>query len=108
MVSLPVIWVASSAGTISITTANAPASCDGDRVVDGLLGGVAAALDAEPAEAVDALRGEADVRHHRDAGGVSAAICSATRSPPSSFTACAPVSFMNRVAVASACVGPAS
>ena len=68
IVSLPVIWVASSAGTISITTANAPASCDGDRVVDGLLGGVAAALDAEPAEAVHALRGEADVRHHRDAG----------------------------------------
>ena len=68
MVSLPVIWVASSAGTISITTANAPASCDGDGVGDGLLGGVAAALDPEPAEAVDALRGEADVRHHRDAG----------------------------------------
>jgi hypothetical protein len=42
---------------------------DGDRVVDGLLGGVAAALDPETAQAVDALRGEADVRHHRDAGG---------------------------------------
>ena len=69
MVSLPVIWVASSAGTISITTANAPASCDGDRVGDGLLGGVAAALHPEPAEAVDALRGETDVGHHRDAGG---------------------------------------
>ena len=33
-----------------------------------MLGGVTAALDAEAAEAVDALRGETDVRHHRDAG----------------------------------------
>jgi hypothetical protein len=42
---------------------------DRDRVVDGLLGGVPAALHPETAEGVDALRGEADVCHHRDAGG---------------------------------------
>ena len=74
IVSLPVICVASSAGTISITTANAPASWHRDRVVDRLLGGVAATLNAEAAETVHALRGEADVGHHGDAGGVRAAI----------------------------------
>ena len=35
-------------------------------------------------------------------------ICGATRTPPSSLTACAPPSFMNRTAVASACSGPDS
>ena len=33
---------------------------------------------------------------------------SMTRTPPSSFTACAPASFMKRVAVASAWLGPSS
>ena len=66
---------------------------DGDRVVDGLLGGVAAALDPEAAQAVDALRGEADVAITGMPAAVRVAICSATRSPPSSLTACAPVSF---------------
>ena len=37
--------------------------------MDGLLGGVAASLHPEPAQAVDALRGEPDVGHDRDAGG---------------------------------------
>ena len=37
-----------------------------------------------------------------------AATCGATAAPPSSFTACAPVSFMNRTAVSSARSGPAS
>ena len=57
-----------SAGTISRTTANAPASCDGVRVGEQLLGAGAAALHPEAAEGVLALRREADVRHHRDAG----------------------------------------
>ena len=35
-------------------------------------------------------------------------ICSALRTPPSSLTACAPVSFMNRNAVCSASSGPVS
>ena len=35
-------------------------------------------------------------------------ICSAERTPPSSLTACAPVSFMNRNAVWSASSGPVS
>ena len=36
-------------------------------VLEHPLGGVAAALDAVAAEGVLGLRGEADVRHHRDA-----------------------------------------
>ena len=41
----------------------------GDRVGDQLVGTVATALYAVATEPVDALRGEADVRHHRDTGG---------------------------------------
>ena len=37
-----------------------------------------------------------------------AATCGATRAPPSSLTACAPLSFMNRTAVPTACAGLAS
>ena len=34
-----------------------------------------------------------------------ASTCGANRAPPSSFTACAPASFMNRMAVVRACSG---
>ena len=66
--SSAVTRLATSAGTISSTTANAPAACMRQRVLDEPLAGVAAALDAVPAERVLALRGEPEVRHHRDAG----------------------------------------
>ena len=68
MVSLPVIWVANSAGTISITTENAPASATAIASATVCSARVPAALHPETAEGVDALRGEADVGHHRDAG----------------------------------------
>ena len=38
----------------------------------------------------------------------SSRICGATRSPPSSFTACAPPSFISRTPVWNACCGPDS
>ena len=63
-----VIRLATSPGTISSTTANAPASATALRVGDHLVGRVAAALHPVAAERVLALRREADVRHHRDAG----------------------------------------
>jgi hypothetical protein len=59
--------LATSAGTISSTTANAPRRLHGERVLDEPLARVAAALDAETAQRVLRLRGEAQVRHHRDA-----------------------------------------
>ena len=78
------------------------------RVVEQPLRGVAAALHPVAAEGVLALRGEADVRHHRDAAHGSAARSAApSRAPPSSFTACAFASFMKRTAVWYACSGEA-
>ena len=59
---------AAADGTISSTTANAPASSTAWASSSSCCDAVAAALDDVPAEAVLALRGEADVRHHRDAG----------------------------------------
>ncbi len=72
---MPIVGIASSLvtsaatspGTISITTANAPASSIAWASREDPLGGLAPALDAVAAEGVLALRGEADVRHHRDA-----------------------------------------
>ena len=58
---------------------------------------VAAALHPVAAEGVLALRGEADVRHHRDArSAISARPAARRAAPPSSLTACAPPSFMKR------------
>ena len=67
MVSSSVTCAATAAGTISRTTANAPASCT-EGVGEQLLGAGATALHPVAAEGVLALRREADVRHHRDAG----------------------------------------
>ena len=62
-------WPAISDGTISSTTAKAPASSHGVRIGEQLVGAfVTATLDDVAAETVLALRGEPDVRHHRDAG----------------------------------------
>ena len=55
---------------------------DRDRVVHGLLGAIASALDAETAEAVDALRGEPDVSHHRYACEIGRASCRERVSSP--------------------------
>jgi hypothetical protein len=92
--------LATSAGTISRTTANAPAACSASASSTSLLAGVAAALDAEPAQRVLALRGEPEVGHHRDARtGQRLDLRDEPGRRPSSFTACAPPSFMNRKAV---------
>ena len=56
-----------SPGTISMTTANAPASWTARASAMIAVAAVAAALDAVAAEGVLGLRGEADVGHHRDA-----------------------------------------
>ena len=64
---------ATADGTISSTTAKAPASSTAWASAEQLLGALAAALDDVPAETVLALRREADVRHHRDAGAHDAA-----------------------------------
>ena len=83
-----------------MTTANAPASWTAVGVGEDPVGGVAAALDAVAAEGVLALRGEADVGHHRDAAaGAAARSAGAISAPPSSLTQCAPPSFMKRTAV---------
>ena len=69
-------WVtrsAASAVTISSTTANAPASSTAWASATSCSTPVAAALDDVAAQAVLALRREADVRHHRDARGHDAA-----------------------------------
>ena len=87
---------ATSPGTISMTTANAPAASMRQGVGEQPSPAVAAALDAVAAEVVLGLRREADVRHHRDAARVSSSTCGAISAPPSSFTACASASFMNR------------
>ena len=99
---------AASAGTISSTTANAPASSTACASASSCSTPLAAALDDVAAEPVLALRGEADVGHDRDARDTIRRICSALRTPPSSFTAWAPVSFMKRKAVCSASSGPVS
>ena len=86
----------------SSTTANAPARFDRARVraSTSLASRVAAALHAEAAEAVHRLRRQADVAHDRDVHARDRArSVSATRSPPSSFTACAPPSFIRRPAL---------
>ena len=68
MSSSAVTCLASSPGTISSTTAKAPASATAWASASTCFGVVAAALDPVAAELVLALRGEADVAHHRDAG----------------------------------------
>jgi len=61
-------WRPRPAGTDSRTTANAPARSRA-RVGQQFLPGVAAALDpAHAAQHVDALRGQPEMAHHRDAG----------------------------------------
>ena len=83
-----------------------PGGLQGQRVLDDALAGLAAALDAVAAERVLALRGEPEMGHHRDAGPVNASTWGTNRAPPSSLTACAPPSFMNRNEVCSACLRP--
>ena len=68
IVSSAVTLPAISDGTISSTTANAPASSTAWASSSSGCARVAAALDDVAAEAVLALRGEPDVGHHRDAG----------------------------------------
>ncbi len=64
---------------------------DRPRVGEHPLGGVAPALDPVAAEGVLALRGEADVGHHRDAArGSACSITGTISTPPSSLTQCAP------------------
>ena len=60
--------LATSPGTISSTTANAPASATARASARTSSRLVAAALHPVAADGVLALRGEADVGHHRDAG----------------------------------------
>ncbi len=104
MVSLPVIWVASSAGTISITTATAPASATAIASWTVCSAASPRPCTRKPPRPLTLCGVKPMWAITGMPACVSTAICSATRSPPSSFTACAPASFMNRVAVARACV----
>jgi hypothetical protein len=63
---------------------------------------------AVAAEHVDRLRSEADMADHRDPAAAQEGDRPAIASPPSSFTAAAPVSLRIREAEAKACSGEAS
>ncbi|CNW26609.1 Uncharacterised protein [Mycobacterium tuberculosis] len=108
MVSLPVIWVANSAGTISITTANAPASAT--AIASAMVCSAASPRPCtrKPPKVLTLCGVKPMCAITGMPAAVRQAICSATRSPPSSLTACAPPSLRNRVAAANAAVGPAS
>ena len=69
MVSLPVIWVASSAGTISITTAKAPASWT--AIASWMVCSAASPRPCtrKPPRPLTLCGVKPDVGHHRDAGG---------------------------------------
>ena len=103
-----VIRLATSPGTISSTTAKAPASASASASAMHPSAGVAAALHPVAAQGVLALRGEADVRHHRDAGAVDRGDLRRERAAALELHRVAPPSFMNRTAVRSAWVGPSS
>ena len=91
MVSLPVIWAANSCGHHLEDDGDGARLGDGDRVVDSLLGRVAAALHAEAADPLTLCGVKPMCATTGTPAWVSVAICSATRSPPSSLTAAAPV-----------------
>jgi hypothetical protein len=77
------------------------------RIIEELRRTLAAPLDDVAAEAVLALRREADVRHHRDARAHD--LLDLLRAAASRLRASrrvAPVSFMKRIAVCSASSGP--
>ena len=108
IVNLPVICVANSAGTISITTAKAPASWT--AIASWMVCSAASPRPCtrNPPRPLTLCGVNPMWAMTGMPAAVSAAIWSATRSPPSSLTAWAPVSLRNRVAVASACAAPAS
>ena len=63
------------------------------------------ALHLEAAESSHRLRGQTDVAHQRNVGRRYSRDRGALRTPPSSFTAWAPPSFISRPAFSSACCG---
>ena len=73
MVSSLVTWAGDVAGHHLHDDREGAGLLDRVGVVEDAVGGVAAALHAVAAEAVLALRGEADVGHHRDAAAGAAA-----------------------------------
>ena len=96
---------ATSAGTISSTTANAPAAWSASASSTSRSPASPRPWIRKPPSACSlcgvnprcAITGIPDP--------ASASTCGTNRAPPSSLTACAPPSFMNRNAVVSACSG---
>ncbi len=102
-----VIFAASGAGMPSMHDGERARGLQGLGVVQQPLAVLAAALHPEPAERVHRLRGEPEVAHHGDARRGQLLDLVRDPLPPSSLTACAPASFMNRTAACSASVGDA-